>query len=385
MRSHRVRAASATSTTSVNGAPLGSRSRTHQSGRSRRRRSAGPEVERNRAQVDDVEQRGQVVADEIVDLALRVLAPHALGPDPVGREARRVLLEEGLARDAVGIARHHQRPVAEIRQQPGSDGAVVGDQVALGVAVLGPEDLLEVGELEGQLAAVLARRPRAIRRQALRSRRRRANVEPSVGGPPDRSLGGDGRHRPPPAPPTALSRTPPARLSSRKRRNTGWRSRPSSVPRCTRPRTRAVGSTQVVPRSLGTGPTHGASARRCDAERAAHLGELLLAEPGAHPAGVGQHAVHVLGQMQRAEAAARPLGRGESHHHEVAGEPRADLEPERAIGPPCTARRPSWPRLPRARGARPRDRAPRRPPRRARGSAARPAAAAPAGAAPCGW
>src|SRR5215207_5199890 len=37
------------------------------------RRAAGPDMQRDRAEVDDVEQRGDVVADEVVDLALGIL------------------------------------------------------------------------------------------------------------------------------------------------------------------------------------------------------------------------------------------------------------------------------------------------------------------------
>ena len=63
------------------------------------------------AEVRDVEEGLEVVADEVVDLALGVLAPDALEADPVGREVGRVLLEEGLALDPVGVAGHDERPV----------------------------------------------------------------------------------------------------------------------------------------------------------------------------------------------------------------------------------------------------------------------------------
>ena len=48
--------------------------------------AARPDVERDRAEVGDVEERLEVVADEVVDLALGVLAPDALEADPVRRE-----------------------------------------------------------------------------------------------------------------------------------------------------------------------------------------------------------------------------------------------------------------------------------------------------------
>src|SRR5882724_2649025 len=43
------------------------------------RGATGPDMQRDRAEVDDVEERGDVIADEVVDLALGILAPHALG------------------------------------------------------------------------------------------------------------------------------------------------------------------------------------------------------------------------------------------------------------------------------------------------------------------
>ena len=43
---------------------------------------ARPDVERDGAHVDDVEELLQLVTHEVVDLAVRVLAPHALGTHP---------------------------------------------------------------------------------------------------------------------------------------------------------------------------------------------------------------------------------------------------------------------------------------------------------------
>ena len=97
-------------------------------------------MERNAARVDDVEQRVELVADEV----FRVL--DAPGRHPVGRELGRVLLEEALAVDAVRIARQHQRPIVQVRAQNRPDRLVVREQVALGVAVGRPEDLLQVAE-----------------------------------------------------------------------------------------------------------------------------------------------------------------------------------------------------------------------------------------------
>src|SRR3989454_11619333 len=64
------------------------------------------------------------------------------------RSLRGVLLEKGLPVDAVGKAREHQRPVGQIGQHPPGYSAVVCDQVALGIALVGPEDFVEVRELD---------------------------------------------------------------------------------------------------------------------------------------------------------------------------------------------------------------------------------------------
>src|SRR5256885_10433757 len=53
---------------------------------------------------------------------------------------------EALPGDAVGEWLHRERPVAQPRDQVWRDLGVVADEVGLGVAVLGPEDLLEVRE-----------------------------------------------------------------------------------------------------------------------------------------------------------------------------------------------------------------------------------------------
>ena len=49
---------------------------------------------------------------------------------------------------AVGVAAHRERPVAEVRHEHGRDRAVVREQVALRDPFLGPEDLVEVRELD---------------------------------------------------------------------------------------------------------------------------------------------------------------------------------------------------------------------------------------------
>jgi hypothetical protein len=57
-------------------------------------------------------------------------------------------LEELLPRMSVNVAVKYLGPVCEVREDHRRDLAVVGDQVALGVALLQPEDLAEVGQDE---------------------------------------------------------------------------------------------------------------------------------------------------------------------------------------------------------------------------------------------
>ena len=106
-----------------------------------------PRVEVDAAEVDEPEQRRQVLDDREVDHAARAVRDRA-GLDPRRPRRRRALHEERLAVGAVGIALHHHRAVGEVRQQHRRDVGVVLEQVALGDAERGPERLVEVGELD---------------------------------------------------------------------------------------------------------------------------------------------------------------------------------------------------------------------------------------------
>ena len=98
-----------------------------------------PRVEVDAAQVHDPEERGEVLhhgkGDQVGRLVHRSRRSRA-SPDAADGRA---LHEEALPVDAVGIALHHHRAVAEVRQQGGRHVGVVLQQVALGVARLGPE------------------------------------------------------------------------------------------------------------------------------------------------------------------------------------------------------------------------------------------------------
>src|SRR5947209_18052976 len=97
-----------------------------------------PDVEGNGAEVGDVLEGGNVIADEVANLTLGVLAPDVDGAQPFGSEFRRVLLIEHLPVDPVGIAGHDHRPISQIRQHPGGNRAVVLDEIALGVSIARP-------------------------------------------------------------------------------------------------------------------------------------------------------------------------------------------------------------------------------------------------------
>ena len=116
--------------------------------------------------------------------------------DPLRHVRRRVLLEERLAERAVGIAAHRERPPAQVRHEHVCDLAVVVDQVALRDPLVGPEDLVEVRELDARLGAVRsalamhllrAPCPRAAPRRPARAGARRASTRRTR--PPRRAPG----------------------------------------------------------------------------------------------------------------------------------------------------------------------------------------------------
>ncbi len=50
--------------------------------------------------------------------------------------------------DSVGIALHHHGAVFEVRQQPGGNVEIILQEIALGESQVGPEDFLQVGQLD---------------------------------------------------------------------------------------------------------------------------------------------------------------------------------------------------------------------------------------------
>src|SRR5439155_9128138 len=144
-----------------------------------------PEMQRDGAEIDYVQEGVDVLADEEVDVPATLLAPDSRGPDPRGNVIGSILLEEALAGDPVGISRQYYGAVAKVREQPRRDRAVVIDQVTLGVTLLGPEDLVQVAERDFARQQRHGRRPRLDafggRLVAAEPEERRLSQEPVLG------------------------------------------------------------------------------------------------------------------------------------------------------------------------------------------------------------
>ena len=96
---------------------------------------------------------GLVGGDHVVDaLALGLVVADALVVEPLGAVPGAVLLEEALAVDAVGEANQGEGPPLDVGQDRRRHGQVVLDHLGLEDAVLGPQHLLEVGQLDAALA-----------------------------------------------------------------------------------------------------------------------------------------------------------------------------------------------------------------------------------------
>src|SRR5262249_7483204 len=68
--------------------------------------------------------------------------------DPVRQVLRRLLLEEDLARDAVRIALHRERPVPQVRDERHRNLLVVREHVSLGDLVVRIEDAVGGAQLD---------------------------------------------------------------------------------------------------------------------------------------------------------------------------------------------------------------------------------------------
>src|SRR6266516_7507550 len=161
-------------------------------------------MELDAAQVHDEQRPGIVVDGHVVDHArLRVLGQDLAAADPVGDVRWRRLLVEMRTGDAVWHPLHRERPAGEVRDDELGDVEVVRDQIAIRVALVGPEHLVEVRKPElaaldleppGVPVPAGGEGPRHIEREGLRPRAFPARHESMldaagelVPAPPDRS------------------------------------------------------------------------------------------------------------------------------------------------------------------------------------------------------
>ena len=113
-----------------------------------------PDVEFQRARLGEPEERGQVVADQVLVPLVLAAGPDADRVHELRPRLLPVLLEEALAADAVGHADHRERPVGQVREDVRRHLGEVAQQVALGdrrlleAGIRWPVDAIEVGQLE---------------------------------------------------------------------------------------------------------------------------------------------------------------------------------------------------------------------------------------------
>ena len=110
--------------------------------------AAGPGIVVDAAQAGEVEKRGEVVGDDVLDVLAFTFRRDGHGFNPFGNALGHILLEKSLAFDAVGITAQHQGAIFEEREKIIGDTVVVGDQIALGVAGLRKKYFVEMSEAE---------------------------------------------------------------------------------------------------------------------------------------------------------------------------------------------------------------------------------------------
>src|SRR3954471_6543883 len=110
-----------------------------------------PRIDGNRAQLDRVEECEKVSAD-VAWLLLPTIRDDGLDPHFGRRGVRSLLLVEALSVDSVGKPFQHEWPILHCRQDEICDARVEAHHIALGVPILGKEDLVEIRDLEGLAA-----------------------------------------------------------------------------------------------------------------------------------------------------------------------------------------------------------------------------------------
>src|SRR5262245_7294643 len=113
--------------------------------------SRHPRVVLNVSHIRDVEQLIAVGADEIANVAFDIVRPYFLRPDPLRRVIGRVFLVKRVAVNSVRETLKDQRTIEQMRNQVWRDLVVVGNEIALGVTVFWPEDLVQVCEFDANV------------------------------------------------------------------------------------------------------------------------------------------------------------------------------------------------------------------------------------------
>src|SRR5688500_13771359 len=102
------------------------------------------DVRRDAVLVGEVDERGRVVADRVLDRAALLL--HRDASDPVGEVVGSGLLVEALSFDPVREAVHGNGAPLHVRDHPRRDAPIVLDQISLGEADVGEQHLIEARE-----------------------------------------------------------------------------------------------------------------------------------------------------------------------------------------------------------------------------------------------
>jgi hypothetical protein len=111
--------------------------------------AGAPRMHLDGAAVGRPDQARRVVDQQHLDRVAIRSRPVLLGPEPGRRAVRALAAVEGRAMDAIAVDTQGDWPILEVRQQDRRHLAVVGQQVALGQAVLGPVRLVTVRDAHG--------------------------------------------------------------------------------------------------------------------------------------------------------------------------------------------------------------------------------------------
>ncbi len=106
----------------------------------------GPDVLRDRGELDGIEQRVEIATNDTFHLLAFDFQRHR--PDTLRHRPCRFLLVEHLTGDPVGVTLQRERAIGDHGKDRRRHRQVVAEQLPLGHPVVGPEDLRRVGDLE---------------------------------------------------------------------------------------------------------------------------------------------------------------------------------------------------------------------------------------------